>query len=177
VDPHPPEAYDPYGDSAPETVDPLGVLSGFFNSVGEFLDFVFTNPPGPMRGQWLDEQEVAWNELRSRIDVDSLGARVAEGARRRAQENAGEEPEFEAVRRHLDEHGLSGRALYMKITEWRDKSRWFFKLRNTRRLAKALRTAGVIAESAAECAGVGGAYKEAIKGLNHLTDIAIEEGA
>jgi hypothetical protein len=51
------------------------------------------------------------------------------------------------------------------------------QLRNTSRLAKALRTAGVITESIAECMGVGGAYKEAIKGLNHLTDIAVEEGA
>ena len=64
------------------------------------------------------------------------------------------------------------------MTEFRDKLRAFLQLRNTRRLSKVLRTAGVITESIVDCLPreVHGAVKEVIKGLNHLVDIAIEEG-
>jgi hypothetical protein len=48
--------------------------------------------------------------------------------------------------------------------------------RGTQRLAKALRTSGVIMESVADAVGFRHGYKEIIKDLHHLAELVIEEG-
>jgi hypothetical protein len=179
--PHPPPPFDPYADG--DDPRPEDVISQFFYGLESFMDSVFENPPGPIRGEWLDNQERAWRELRERLG--DVGGRVAAAlvsdAVHQAEERGAprERPYLEEfIDERLDRHGLREGPLRAKMTEMRDKFRDFLHLRNTRRLSRALRTAGVITESIFDCLPkeVSGAVKEAVKGLNHLVDIAIEEG-
>jgi hypothetical protein len=156
-----PESYDPYGhpEGPPADVD---VVRDWLVNVQEFIRDVLEDPPASMRGTWLDEQRQAWFEVSD--------GRLTDGFDRWLQEDP-------LASSKLEGHGLDKQPLRSKVTEFRDRARAFFQLRNARRASKALRTAGVIMESVAECVGLGGAYKESIKGLHHLAELAVEEGA
>jgi hypothetical protein len=156
-----PEFHDPYGHPGGPPAD-VDIVREWLLSMQELVTDVFDDPPASMRGTWLDEQRHAWFEVRD-------GQLVA-GFDRWLQEE-------EMAYSKLEEHGLDQQPLRSKVTEFRDRARAFLQLRNARRASKALRTAGVIMESVAECAGLGGAYKESIKGLQHLAELAVEEGA
>lgn len=153
--------YDPYGHPSgpPEDVD---VVRDWLVNVQEFITDVLNNPPASMRGTWLEEQRQAWFEVSD--------GRLTDGFDNWLQGD----PEAYAK---LEGHGLLRQPLRSKVTEFADRARAFLQLRNARRASKALRTAGVIMESVAECLGLGGAYKESIKGLHHLAELAVEEGA
>lgn len=128
----------------------------------ELVNDVFDDPPASMRGTWLDEQRHAWFEVSD--------GRLVAGFDTWLQEDP-------MAHSKLEGHGLDKQPLRSKVTEFRDRARAFLQLRNARRASKALRTAGVMMESVAECVGLGGAYKESIKGLHHLAELAAEEGA
>lgn len=156
--------FDPY--HRPEDVqvpDDLTVLVRFLEDLNTFVQRVFDEPPNVLRGEWLDEQREAWNQLESETP-GTLALRLA--AVRGTPVEAG-----------LFDHGLTGSSLRSKMNGWRDNARAFLARRGTRRLAKALRTGGVIMDSIADAVGWGHAYKEAIKGLHHLTELVIEEGS
>ncbi len=161
-----PHVFDPYGEHPEGVPDEVTVLAQFLWSVEDFLSNVFKEPPDSIRGEWLEEQREAWRDITERLG-GTLGDRVIDWPANEID-----------VAGKLQDHGLTGPPLRAKINAWRDRTRAFFQLRNTRRLTRALQTGGVIVESIADCIpGVGGAYKEAIKGLNHLVDLAAQEGA
>lgn len=156
------EEFDPYRPSLDgQPLEEPAVIANFLEDVEQFLENVFDNPPDALRGEWLEEQRQAWQDLR-RPGAEAVRDRVE--ARH-------------ITFTELQDHGLTGQALRAKMLSWRDSSRAFLARRGTRRLAKALRTGGVVLDSAAEVFGFGGAHKEIIKGLQYLTELAIEEGA
>ena len=82
------------------------------------------------------------------------------------------------VAANLDARGLTRPTTVGKTGEFRDKVRDYLRLKNVRRASYALRTAAVLVKSVLEAIpGVGGAYKETVKLLHHLTQIAKEEGS
>ena len=160
------ELDDPYSDGYDP--DPQEVLRAFGSSVEKFLDAIYggdIGPPAAMRGDWFNAQALAWQE---RPNPGSLGGQFDHAIHDRRE--AGESD-------NLEEHGLTGRGLRAKIGEWLDKTRAYFEVNNSRRLKHALKTGGLILESVEDALGVGGIVKEAIKGLGHLANIAVEEGA
>jgi hypothetical protein len=154
------DKFDPYGPLADgQAPDDYAVLVRFVADLHEFIQDIFDHPPDVLKGEWLDEQREAWNELRT---YPPLSARI--------------ESERITMQGRLPEHGLSGRSLRSKMNAWRDKARAFLARRGMQRLAKASRTGGVIMESVADAVGIGHAYKEVIKSLHHLAELVIEEG-
>jgi hypothetical protein len=148
----------------------LARIEAFLRNLERFMDALFDDPPPGLKGEWLDEQRNSWNEISA--------AQVAGGeahSRHRLSTTIAHEP---GVAANLDAHGLTGQPLSAKLGEFRDKVRDYLRLKNVRRASYALRTAAVLVESVLEAIpGVGGAYKEAVKLLHHLTEIALEEGS
>jgi len=158
------DEFDPYRrDGEAQDAEDFTVLVRFLEDLDKFVDDLFHDPPAAMRGEWLNEQREAWTELRAR-NTQTLAMRLV--SERGNQDMT-----------RLADHGLTGRSARAKMLAWRDRVREFLALRNCRRAAKALRSGAVIMESVADVLGWGHAYKEAIKGLHHLSEIAIEEGA
>jgi hypothetical protein len=153
------DAYHRHGDS--QVPDDFTVVVRFLEDLDRFIQGVFDDPPDVLRGEWLDEQREAWSELRQ---LPTPLADRLRGLHTTPTESA------------LLDHGLTGRSLRSKMSAWRDGARAFLARRGIQRLARALRTGGVIMESIADAAGFGHAYKEVIKGLHHLTELVIEEG-
>lgn len=154
-----PGSGDRYGGSPP--LDDPERIRAFVKNLEVLMDGIFAEPPAGLRGTWFDEQSRAWKE------ISPLGRRLSDTI----------ESEIRAHEDSLTGHGLTDRALLAKLGEFRDKVRGFMQLRNARRAAKVLRTGAVIMESVVDAIpGVGGAYKEAVKGLHHLTELALEEG-
>ena len=81
--PHPPPPFDPYPDESPDRPG-QEVLSEYFYAIESLLDFIFENPPGPIQGEWLDNREFAWRELKPQ--VAGVGGRLSAELEREAVE-------------------------------------------------------------------------------------------
>jgi hypothetical protein len=155
------DEFDPYRSPENTQPDDFVVLAQFLQDLTRFVQDVFDNPPDALRGEWFDEMREAWSELAGQQPYSILVSRL---------ESLRSTPTV------LVDHGLTGSSLRSKMNAWRDQVRAFLARRGVQRLAKALRTGGVIMESFADVVGLGHTYKELIKGLHHLAELVIEEG-